>query len=199
MLRALAGQPAPEELIQLISRETDGNPFFVEEVYCTSSSRECCSMSMAACVATCGWTRYSVPESIRLVLGQRLYRLASSTRDVMVAAAVSGRMFASELVGDVADASASDGAGRRFRRKRSEPGSSHPAKPLAELMFSHELIRQTLLSGVSAVKRERLHLRTARGNLAASTPTTLRHMPGISPTTCLARDDTGIGPAWFAT
>ena len=29
-------------------------------------------------------------------------------------------------------------------------------------MFSHELIRQTLLSGVSAVKRERLHLRTAQ-------------------------------------
>ena len=32
-------------------------------------------------------------------------------------------------------------------------------------MFSHELIRQTLLSGVSAVKRERLHPRL-RGNLA---------------------------------
>jgi tetratricopeptide (TPR) repeat protein len=31
-----------------------------------------------------------------------------------------------------------------------------------ELMFSHELVRQTLLSGVSAVKRERLHLRAAQ-------------------------------------
>ena len=28
-------------------------------------------------------------------------------------------------------------------------------------MFGHELIRQTLLSGVSAVKRERLHLRAS--------------------------------------
>ena len=28
-------------------------------------------------------------------------------------------------------------------------------------MFSHELVRQTLLSGVSAVKRERLHLQAA--------------------------------------
>ncbi|HEX5906998.1 MAG TPA: AAA family ATPase, partial [Propionibacteriaceae bacterium] len=33
MLRALAGQPPPDELIQMISRETEGNPFFVEEVY----------------------------------------------------------------------------------------------------------------------------------------------------------------------
>ena len=31
-----------------------------------------------------------------------------------------------------------------------------------ELMFSHELIRQTVLSDVSAAKRQRLHLRTAQ-------------------------------------
>ena len=33
MLRTLTGQAAPEELVQLIHRETEGNPFFVEEVY----------------------------------------------------------------------------------------------------------------------------------------------------------------------
>ena len=33
MLRALAGQPAPEQLVRMIDRETEGNPFFVEEVY----------------------------------------------------------------------------------------------------------------------------------------------------------------------
>ena len=33
MLQALAGQPAPEELARVIDSETEGNPFFVEEVY----------------------------------------------------------------------------------------------------------------------------------------------------------------------
>lgn len=33
MLRALAGHPAPEQLIRVIDREAEGNPFFVEEVY----------------------------------------------------------------------------------------------------------------------------------------------------------------------
>ncbi len=33
MLQALAGQPAPEQLVRVIDRETEGNPFFVEEVY----------------------------------------------------------------------------------------------------------------------------------------------------------------------
>src|SRR2546422_5029657 len=33
MLRALTGQPPPPALVQAIYRETEGNPFFVEEVY----------------------------------------------------------------------------------------------------------------------------------------------------------------------
>ncbi len=83
---------------------------------------------MAGCVLTCELDEVSVPESIRLVLGQRLGRLAASTREVLVAAAVSGRVFASELVGEVAEA-----ARTRWSKpstKRSEPGSSRPAKPL---------------------------------------------------------------------
>jgi tetratricopeptide (TPR) repeat protein len=97
----------------------------------------------------------SVPESIRLVLGQRLGRLSSSTREVLIAAAVSGRMFAAELAGEVANAGpdqlvdAFDEA-ERARLIKSDTSAG-------ELMFSHELIRQTLLSGVSATERERLH------------------------------------------
>ena len=44
--------------------------------------------------------------------------------------------------------------------KRSEP-DSFVGKAAGELMFSHELIRQTLLSGVSAIERERLHQQAA--------------------------------------
>src|SRR5438445_659629 len=33
MLRALAGRPLPQQLFQLIMSETEGNPFFIEEVF----------------------------------------------------------------------------------------------------------------------------------------------------------------------
>ena len=33
MVEALAGQPPPEELVRVIDSETEGNPFFVEELY----------------------------------------------------------------------------------------------------------------------------------------------------------------------
>ena len=62
-----------------------------------------------------------------------------------------------------------------------------PGKVRGELMFSHELIRQTVLSDVSAVKRQRLHLRTARAisRLYSDDPRVAR--AEISPITCLMR------------
>ena len=114
---------------------------------------------MAGCVLTCRLDEVSVPESIRLVLGQRLGRLAASTREVLVAAAVSGRVFASELVGEVAEAGPDQLVDAFDEAERARLITS--GKTAGELMFSHELIRQTLLSGVSAIKRERLHLQAA--------------------------------------
>ena len=100
-----------------------------------------------------------MPESIRLVLGQRLDRLRTSTREVLVGAAVSGRVFASEFVGEVADAG-QEALVDAFNEAE-QARLLLPTKVPGELIFSHELVRQTLLSGVSAVKRERLHLQAA--------------------------------------
>ena len=104
MLRALAGQPAPEQLVRLIDRETEGNPFFVEEVYLHLVESGVLLDEHGGCVLTCSWTRCRCPRASGWCVGQRLDRLAASTREVLVAAAVSGRVFASELVGEVAGA-----------------------------------------------------------------------------------------------
>jgi predicted ATPase len=102
MLQALAGQPAPEQLVRLIDRETEGNPFFVEEVYLHLVESGVLLDEHGGVRADLQLDEVSVPESIRLVVGQRLDRLAASTREVLAAAAVSGRVFASEIVGEIA-------------------------------------------------------------------------------------------------
>ena len=159
MLQALAGQPAPEQLVRMIDRETEGNPFFVEEVYLHLAESGVLLDEPGRMHADLQLDEVSVPESIRFVLGQRLDRLASSTREVLVAAAVSGRMFTPEVVGEVAGVNEYALVDAFDEAERARLITS--GKSAGELMFSHELIRQTLLSGVSAVKRERLHLRTA--------------------------------------
>ncbi|HVD81341.1 MAG TPA: AAA family ATPase [Propionibacteriaceae bacterium] len=160
ILQALAGQVAPEQLVRLIDRETEGNPFFIEEVYLHLVESGVLLDEHGRVRADLQLDEVSVPESIRLVLGQRLDRLAESTREVLVAAAVSGRVFASEIVGEIAGASKDTLVEAFDEAERSRLIS--PGKAAGELIFGHELIRQTLLSGVSAVKRERLHLRTAQ-------------------------------------
>jgi class 3 adenylate cyclase/tetratricopeptide (TPR) repeat protein len=160
MLRALAQQPAPVELVRVIDRETEGNPFFVEEVYLHL-------VESGVLLDDHGRVRtdlqqlneMSVPDSIRLVIGQRLGHLTASTREVLVAAAVSGRVFESEIVGEVAEADPDmlvEAFDEAERARLIGPG-----RVAGELMFSHELIRQTLLSGASEIKREQLHLQTA--------------------------------------
>lgn len=144
----------------MIDRETEGNPFFVEEVYLHLVESGVLLDDHGRVRSELRADEVSVPESVRVVLGERLDRLTASTREVLVAAAVSGRVFVSDLVGEVVGASEEalvDAFDVAERAKLLEPG-----KVPGELMFSHELIRQTLLSGVSAVKRERLHLLAAR-------------------------------------
>jgi class 3 adenylate cyclase len=102
MLQSLAGQRAPEQLARMINRETEGNPFFVEEVYLHLVESGVLLDEHGRVRPDLRLDEASVPESIRLVLGQRLDRLAAPTREVLVAAAVTGRVFASDLVGEVA-------------------------------------------------------------------------------------------------
>ena len=159
MVGALAAQPVPEQLVHVIDRESEGNPFFVEELYLHLAESGVLLDEHGCLRADLQFEEASVPESIRLVLGQRLERLAIATREVLVAAAVSGRMFVSELVGEVAEVGPDqllDAFDEAEQARLLAPG-----RLPGELMFGHELIRQTLLSSVSAIKRERLHLRTA--------------------------------------
>jgi class 3 adenylate cyclase/tetratricopeptide (TPR) repeat protein len=159
MLRALAGQPAPDHLVRVIDGETEGNPFFVEEVYLHLVESGVLLDEHGRVRSDVRVDEVSVPESIRLVLGQRLDRLHPSTREVLTGAAVSGRVFASDFVGEVAGAG--QGALVEAFDEAEQARLVLPSKVPGELMFSHELVRQTLLSGVSAVKRERLHLQAA--------------------------------------
>jgi class 3 adenylate cyclase/tetratricopeptide (TPR) repeat protein len=159
MLRALAGQPAPEQLARVIDRETEGNPFFVEEVYLHLVESGVLLDEHGQMRQDLQLDEVSVPESVRLVLEQRLGRLAPSTRELLVAAAVSGRVFATELVGEMAEVD-QDALVEAF--DEAERARLITAGTVAgDLKFSHELIRQTLLSGTSAARRERLHLDAA--------------------------------------
>src|SRR4029453_16696706 len=156
MLSALAGQPVPEQLVRMVECETEGNPFFVEEVYLHLVESGVLLDERGRIRPALRLGEVSVPESVRMVIGQRLDRLTASSREVLAAAAVFGRVFVPDLGGEMSDRGREALVAAFDEAERARLVT--PAKGTGELMFSHELIRQTLQVGVSAVKRERLHL-----------------------------------------
>jgi class 3 adenylate cyclase/tetratricopeptide (TPR) repeat protein len=159
MVEALVGQPPPEGLVRVIDSETEGNPFFVEELYLHLAESGVLLDERGRVRPDLKVDEASVPESIRLVVGARLSRLSRSTREALVAAAVSGRVFAPDFVGEVAGVD-TDTLIDAFEEAE-QARLIAPVKGDGNLVFSHELIRQTLLADVSTLKRERLHLQAA--------------------------------------
>ena len=158
MVESLAAQPAPEQLVRLVESETEGNPFFVEEVYLHLAESGVLFDERGRVRSDLHMAEDSVPETVRLVVGQRLERLSPTTRDALVVAAVVGRVLVPALVGEV-------GGIDRDALVDAIDEAEHARLVVpwrdGQLAFSHELIRQTLLADVSMLKRQRLHLRAA--------------------------------------
>jgi tetratricopeptide (TPR) repeat protein len=163
MLASLSHRPPPEQLVTLVFEETQGNPFFVEEVFSHlveegkifDETGDFCQIS--------GTDGLTVPANVRMVLDRRLGRLSDNAREVLSVASVIGRSFSFmllEVVLDGTDPEALfDGLEEAQRTGFITSSSQAPEAPFA---FSHELVRQTLLAGILLPRQQRMHLKIAQ-------------------------------------
>jgi predicted ATPase/class 3 adenylate cyclase len=174
MLRALSAQEPPAPLVQAIYGETEGNPFFVEEVFQHLAEEGKLFDDQGHWRSDLQVNELDVPRGVRLVIGRRLERVSEESRRVLTAAAVIGRGFSFELLEALGDPSAGSGQGmdadalldavdeaERAHLITSTSDGAPDGQVEDRFTFAHELIRQTLLSDVSAPRRRRLHLRVA--------------------------------------
>ena len=160
MLETLAGKPAPEAVVTAVYDETEGNPFFVEEVF-RHLIEEGKLLDGGEFREDITIDDLDVPESVRLVVGRRLERLGPESQRVLAAGAVVGRAFPFRLLQEVAGTEpgrlvdiVDEAEVARVIVAEQRDGEVHYS-------FAHELIRQTLLSSVSMLRRQHLHLAVA--------------------------------------
>jgi len=169
MLRALSGQEPPASLVKAVYRETEGNPFFVEEVFKHLAEEGKLFNAQGRWHPGLSIGELEVPRGVRLVIGQRLERVCPECRRVLTTAAVIGRGFSFEVLEALGDPSAGSGQDLDAdvlldaidEAERAHLIASVSGGPEARFTFAHELIRQTLLSGLSLPRRQRLHLGVA--------------------------------------
>ena len=161
LLAALGGSNPPVALVSAIYRETEGNPFFVTELFQHLSEEGALFDNGGQWKSELDLEALDVPEGVRLVIGRRLERLGDQTPKVLTLAAVFGRRFEvrvleavegqdPDVVLDALDEAIAAGLVTSITVGRE-----------ARYEFAHELIRQTLLATLSLPRRQRLHLRVA--------------------------------------
>jgi len=146
-----AGIQPPESLVQAVYRETEGNPFFVNEIVrlLVTDGR----LEHPETVST--WS-VTIPQGVREVVGRRLDHLSEDCNRVLTIGSVIGREFSVRLLEKVSEVK-----GDRLLEALEE---AMAARVIAELpqatdqyWFSHALIRETLYEELSTTRRVRLH------------------------------------------
>ncbi len=149
-----SGVPPTASFSRALYDETEGNPFFVEEIVRHLADAGIQPDDAGARVLG----TFGLPEGVKDVIVRRLARLDTQATEWLRVAAVIGRDFDAELLERVVSLdedgflNALDGA--------LEAGLvvESPARP-GRYGFSHALIRETLYEGMSAPRRARTHRR----------------------------------------
>jgi len=165
LLAVLFQEEITPEFLDGIYRETEGNPFFVEEV--------CKALIEQGVLTRQGgrWQRPSmadvqVPQSVRVAIQGRLAKLPEDAQELVRRASVIGREFDVDVLRLVCDLDedhlidALEAAERaQLIEEIHHPGTARSTSP--RFTFVHALIPHTLAETVSGMRRQRLHRRVA--------------------------------------
>lgn len=151
LVRATCVREVDEDAVSTIIERTGGNPFFVRETVRLLDSEATRDRATAAEVIS------EVPSGVRDVLRRRITRLPVTAQQILLQAAVIGRDVDIDVLVDVSgdeDAVVDAVEAGLLAGLVTEPGPGM-------LRFDHDLVRDTLYSDASRLRRSRLHAAVA--------------------------------------
>jgi DNA-binding CsgD family transcriptional regulator len=163
LLAAMFSKEVAPEFLASVYTETEGNPFFIEEV--------CKTLIETGQIAyrEQGWhypalAKMKIPQTVRATIQARLHQLPQVTQDTLRMAAILGREFDFQTLRQAAgldeealiQALESALQAQIILEIQSVPGAP------ARFAFVHVLIPTTLRESIIHVRRQRLHLQAAQ-------------------------------------
>jgi DNA-binding SARP family transcriptional activator len=151
LIAATTGSAPDAEVVSTVQARTRGNPFFVAELARLLQSRH----ELRADVIT-----KAVPAGVRDVVRRRVARLPEETTALLYLAAVAGREFELRVL-EVAAELDPDRALEVVEAAVVSGLVVEDHDVVGRLRFSHDLVRETLVDELIALRRARLHARLA--------------------------------------
>ncbi|HEX5547814.1 MAG TPA: AAA family ATPase [Ktedonobacterales bacterium] len=150
---------------KLLSRQGEGNPFFVEELLRNWAETgalartESMEPNQGRWSITPAAAEAEIPSSILTLVRQRLVRLPADTVELLHTAAIIGRIFESALLAEITGSEPESVEERLLVAARAQLIRSMRPGAFA---FAHDRVRECLYSDVTAARRTRLHTRLGR-------------------------------------
>jgi DNA-binding CsgD family transcriptional regulator len=160
LLTMIVERDVPQAVIDAISAETEGNPFFIRETLLHFVDTGAMYREDGA------WTsdalsveELGIPEGVRQVVAQRLSRLSESANRLLSAASAFNGVFPFDIaarVAEIEEQAALEAADQALAAQVLRPGSAP-----GTLDFTHALFRHTLYGELSPPRQARLHRQIA--------------------------------------
>ncbi len=170
MLAAMLGSKGEidEKLVDAIFQETEGNPFYIEEVCKALIEEGKLRFEDQRWVAD-DVEQMDIPQSIRMTVQTRLSRLPDRTQEILLMAAILGREFDFETLKRAAEVDEETLIEVLESAEKAQIISEVQRRKGASLVFTfgHALIPSSLRDNVSGLRRQRLHRRAAMAIEAA--------------------------------
>ncbi len=157
----MSGGEPPSPVVRLFYSYTEGNPFFVEELFRHLVEHRNLIDSKGEFRRELKLDDLDVPQSLRPLIGRRLMMLRDITQKTLATAAVIGRSFTFDLLAASTGTDADSLLDCVEEAERAGLISATVQYPEAQFRFSHELIRHAVAQTLSVVRRGRLHLDVA--------------------------------------
>ncbi|MFP3898815.1 MAG: protein kinase domain-containing protein [Dehalococcoidia bacterium] len=163
LLSSIAGQEVPWGLAEVVHRQTEGNPLFVQEVVRYLAEEGVFTREGGQWRAISDTpVEMRIPDGLRDVIGKRLSRLSESCNQILSVAAVIGRDFQLEVLQRVAGVGDDElFAALEEARKMAVVEERTGIGARVSYRFAHAFFRRTLYEETIAPKRIRLHRQVA--------------------------------------
>jgi tetratricopeptide (TPR) repeat protein len=162
MLAALFAEEITPVFLDGIYRETEGNPFFIEEVCKSLVENRQIYYEDGAWQRPENMADMAIPQSVRIAIQSRVSKFPDEYRETFNLAAILGREFDFDTLLEASDLDEDTLIDALETGEQAQLIEEVSGKGGATFSFAHALIPTTLAEGVRTLRRKRLHQRAAQ-------------------------------------